>query len=144
MKWAPLLLNAALLAVGICGGSLITRLYFIHGGKRVWLSSWLETGGWPIIFLPLAVAYYHRHRKKGSAAKLFFMKAPVFAAATVVGILTGLDDYLYAYGVARLPVSTSALILASHLGFTALFAFLLVRQKFTPYSINAREREAGG
>ncbi|KAL6984053.1 hypothetical protein U1Q18_017428 [Sarracenia purpurea var. burkii] len=137
MKWALLLLNGVLLAIGTCGVPLIMRLYFIHGGKRVWLLSWLQTGGWPVSLLPLAVAYHRRRRKEGSTAKLFFMKPPVFAAATVIGILIGVDDYLYAYGVSRLPVSTSTLIIASQLAFTALFAFLLVRQKFTPYSINA-------
>ncbi|KAL4574923.1 hypothetical protein LXL04_021763 [Taraxacum kok-saghyz] len=44
---------------------------------------------------------------------------------------------LYACGVSRLPVSTTSLIIASQLGFTAFFAFLLVKQKFTPYSITA-------
>lgn len=114
------------------------RLYFIHGGKRVWFSSWLETGGWPIIFLPLIILYFHRRiTKPSSQTKLFNMKPFLFIASTVVGILTGFDDYLYAYGVARLPVSTSSLIIASQLAFTAVFAFLLVKQKFTSYSINA-------
>ena len=113
------------------------RLYFIHGGKRVWLSSWLETGGWPIIFIPIIITYFHRRATQGSSTKLFFMKPRLFIASTAIGILTGLDDYLYAYGVARLPVSTSSLIIASQLAFTAGFAFLLVKQKFTPYSINA-------
>nr|XP_023922557.1 purine permease 1-like isoform X2 [Quercus suber]POE97846.1 purine permease 3 [Quercus suber] len=113
------------------------RLYFIHGGKRVWLSSWLETGGWPIILFLLIITYFHRRAKEGSSSKLFFMKPPLFIASAVIGIITGLDDYLYAYGVARLPVSTTALIIASQLGFTAAFAFLLVKQKFTSYSINA-------
>ncbi|KAF3976503.1 hypothetical protein CMV_000327 [Castanea mollissima] len=58
-------------------------------------------------------------------------------ASAVIGVLTGLDDYLYAYGVKRLPVSTSSLIIATQLAFTAIFAFLLVRQKFTSYNINA-------
>ncbi|KAG5541819.1 hypothetical protein RHGRI_021606 [Rhododendron griersonianum] len=137
MKWALLLLNAIFLTIGACGGPMVMRLYFIHGGNRVWLSSWLETGGWPINFVPLLVTYFLRRRKEGPAAKLYFMRRPVFVAATVIGILTGLDDYLYAYGVARLPVSTSSLVLASQLAFTAVFAFLLVKQKFTPYSINA-------
>ncbi|KAJ6304671.1 hypothetical protein OIU78_020278 [Salix suchowensis] len=65
------------------------------------------------------------------------MKTPLFMAAAIVGVLTGLDDYLYAYGVARLPVSTSSLIIATQLAFTAGFAFLLVKEKFTYYSINA-------
>ncbi|GMY22246.1 purine permease 3-like [Fagus crenata] len=132
-----ILINSILLSIGNCGGPLIMRLYFIHGGKRVWLSSFLETGGWPIILFPLTITYFHRRATQGPNTKLFFMKPPLFIASAVIGILTGLDDYLYAYGVKRLPVSTISLIIATHLGFTATFAFLLVKQKFTSYSINA-------
>ncbi|KDP41439.1 hypothetical protein JCGZ_15846 [Jatropha curcas] len=138
MRRALLVLNCVILSIGNCGGPLIMRLYFIHGGKRVWLSSWLETAGWPIIFIPLLISYFHRRSTTDpTTAKLFYMKPSLFLAATGIGILTGFDDYLYAYGVARLPVSTSSLIIATQLAFTAGFAFLLVKQKFTSYSINA-------
>lgn len=140
MRKALLIINCIILSIGNCGGPLMMRLYFLHGGKRVWFSSWLETAGWPIILFPIACAYYHRSKTRPASEnnnKLFFMKLPMFIAAGVIGILTGLDDYLYAYGMARLPVSTSSLIIASQLAFTAGFAFLLVRQKFTSYSINA-------
>ncbi|EPS72255.1 hypothetical protein M569_02503, partial [Genlisea aurea] len=50
---------------------------------------------------------------------------------------TGLVNYFYTYGVSKIPVSTSSLIIASQLAFTAVFCFFLVKQKFTPYSINA-------
>lgn len=133
---ALLVLNIILLTIGNCGGPLIMRLYFLKGGNRVWLSSWLETGGWPVILLPLAYSYHHR-RRRDAAAKLIQLDPFLFAASAGVGVLTGFDDYLYAYGVARLPVSTSALIIASQLVFTAGFAYLLVKQKFTSYSINA-------
>ncbi|CAK9163590.1 unnamed protein product [Ilex paraguariensis] len=135
-KMILLVLNCLLLAIGNCGGPLIMRLYFIHGGKRIWLSSWLTTGGWPLILIPLLIAYFHRCSST-TTTKLFFMKPRLFIYTAVVGLLTGLDDYLYAYGVARLPVSTIALIVATHLAFTAGFARLLVKQKFTSYSINA-------
>ncbi|KAK6257047.1 hypothetical protein QUC31_000506 [Theobroma cacao] len=138
MRRALLVINCFVLAIGNCGGPLMMRLYFIHGGKRVWFSSWLETGGWPIILFPIAWAYLHRRRTQPTSRnKFFFMKPPLFIASAVIGILTGFDDYLYAYGVARLPVSTSSLIIAAQLAFTAGFAFLLVKQKFTSYSINA-------
>ncbi|XP_021900778.1 purine permease 1-like, partial [Carica papaya] len=141
MKKVLLVLNCIILTVGNCGGPLIMRLYFIHGGKRVWFSSWLETGGWPIIFLPLTVAYfYRRHTQKSNPSqnnKFFLMESRLFFAFVVIGILTGFDDYLYAYGVARLPVSTSSLLIATQLAFTAGFAFLFVKQKFTSFSINA-------
>lgn len=137
MKRVLLILNCVLFAIGNCGGPLIMRLYFVHGGKRVWLSSWLETGGWPIVLLPLIGTYFHRRATLGPRTKLFYMKPPLFVASAVIGIITGFDDYLYAYGVARLPVSTSSLVIASQLAFTAGFALLLVKQKFTSYSINA-------
>ena len=139
-KRTLLILSCILLTLGNCGGPLIMRLYFIDGGKRVWLSSWLETGGWPIILIPLAADYYNRCRRCRShhtTAKLFQMKPFLFLGSAVIGLLTGLDDYLYADGVARLPISTLSLIIASHLAFTAGFAFLLVKQKFTSYSVNA-------
>ncbi|KAJ6735536.1 hypothetical protein OIU79_002560 [Salix purpurea] len=113
-----LILNCLILSIGNCGGPLIMRLYFIHGGKRIWLSAWLQTSGWPVILIPLAITYLHR-RATDPATKLFYMKTPMFMAAAIVGVLTGLDDYLYAYGVARLPVSTSSLIIATQLAFTA-------------------------
>lgn len=136
MKAALLILNCILLSLGICGGPLLMRLYFIHGGERVWLSSWLETGGWPFIILPLIITYFHR-RRQNSKTTFFFIKRRVFVASATIGILTGLDDYMYAYGVARLPISTSALLIATQLAFTAGFAFLLVKQKFNSYTINA-------
>ncbi|KAF3445973.1 hypothetical protein FNV43_RR11150 [Rhamnella rubrinervis] len=137
-KKALLVVNCLLLSLGNCGGPLIMRLYFIHGGKRVWLSSWLETAGWPIMLIPITVSFLRRRREAPETATRFFqMKLYLFLPSAFIGLLTGLDDYMYAYGVARLPVSTSALIIASQLAFTAAFAFLLVRQKFTSYSINA-------
>ncbi|KAL3631884.1 proteasome core particle subunit beta 3 [Castilleja foliolosa] len=135
MKRVFLIINCFILAIGNCGGPLIMRLYFIHGGKRIWFSSWLETGGWPIILIPLIVSY--TRRRKSDDSRLVQMRPRVFYAAAIIGTLTGLDDYIYAYGVARLPVSTSSLIIASQLAFTAVFAFFLVKQKFTSFIVNA-------
>jgi drug/metabolite transporter (DMT)-like permease len=135
MKKTLLILSCILLSLGNCGGPLIMRLYFIHGGNRIWLSSFLETAGWPIMLIPITLLYFRR--RDGNTGTLFQMKLPLFIATACIGVITGLDDYMYAYGVARLPVSTSALIIASQLVFTALFAYLLVKQKFTSYSVNA-------
>lgn len=138
MKRLVLVINTVILTLGATGGPLVLRLYFIHGGKRVWLSSALETAAFPVLFIPLAISYFHRRRKNPhEPTKLFFIQPRLLLAAVVIGVLTGLDDYFYAYGVARLPVSTSALIIASQLAFTATFAYFLVKQKFTAYSFNA-------
>ncbi|KAL8126484.1 purine permease 3-like [Apium graveolens] len=138
MKRTLLVINCIVLSIGNCGGPLIMRLYFIHGGERIWLSSFLETAAWPFILIILIAAFYYQRITTGNSnSKLFNMKPRLFYASAVIGILTGLDDYLYAYGVAKLPVSTAAIVIASQLGFTAGFAFLLVKQKFTSFSINA-------
>ncbi|CAJ1971718.1 unnamed protein product [Sphenostylis stenocarpa] len=140
MKRVGVVLNSILLAIGTSGGPLVMRLYFIHGGNRIWLSSFLETAAFPLILIPLTISHIsrrHAHHHHSSKPNLISIKLPLFLASAFIGILTGLDDYLYACGIARLPVSTSSLIQSSHLAFTAVFAFLLVKHRFTPYSINA-------
>ncbi|WCJ18802.1 purine permease 3 [Euphorbia peplus] len=133
-----LIANGVMLALGNCGGPLIQRLYFLKGGKSVWISCFLQTAGWPLLLFPLFVSYIFR-RTKNPAAKteLFYIRPRLFVACAVIGLLTGLDDFLAAYGVSLLPVSTSALIIATQLGFTAGFAYILVKQKFTPYTVNS-------
>ncbi|KAL5846927.1 hypothetical protein ACOSQ3_010451 [Xanthoceras sorbifolium] len=136
IKNVLLVLNyCILLTLGQCSSPLLGRLYFIHGGRRVWLSSWLLTAAWPVILLPITVTYLRCCHI--SPAKFFFIKPPVFIAAAIIGVITGFNNYLYTYGQACLPVSTTSLIIATSLAFTAGFAFLLVMQKFTSYSINA-------
>ncbi|XP_021625197.1 purine permease 3 isoform X1 [Manihot esculenta] len=137
LKKFLLIVNSALLATGCCVGPLVQRLYFLKGGKSVWISCFLETAGWPFIIFPLIASYFFRRRKNSSMTKLFYITPHLFLACAVIGVLTGLDDFLAAYGVSLLPVSTYSLIIATQLGFTAAFAFILVKQKFTPFTINA-------
>ncbi|CAL0305582.1 unnamed protein product [Lupinus luteus] len=143
MKRILLILSSILLSVGNSGNQLLSRFYFIHGGHRLWLCSFLQSGGFPIILLPLTIFYIHRRRQistttsQTTKTKIVLMKPPLFLAFAVIGSLIGLDNYLFAYGSSRLPVSTSSLILATQLAFNAVFAFFFVKQKFTAYSINA-------
>uniref|UniRef100_A0A251T9U9 Probable purine permease n=1 Tax=Helianthus annuus TaxID=4232 RepID=A0A251T9U9_HELAN len=137
MKKALLVLNCIMLGIGNCGGPLVQRLYFVKGGKRIWISSFLLTAGWPFLIIPLICSFWYKRRNGSQETKLISLKPSVFFPCAILGVLTGLDDYLAAYGVSRLPVSTSALIIATQLAFTAGFAFLLVKQKFSAYTINA-------
>ncbi|CAN6996316.1 unnamed protein product [Brassica rapa subsp. trilocularis] len=140
-KTVLVIINCIILAIGNCGGPLMTRLYFRNGGKRIWFSSFLQTSGCPIILLPLLFSFLTRHRQQqeqeDTKTALFLIKPPLFLASVVVGLLIGFDNYLYAYGLAYLPVSPSSLIISSQLAFTAFFAFFMVKQRFTPFTINA-------
>ncbi|KAK7282093.1 hypothetical protein RIF29_10628 [Crotalaria pallida] len=143
MKRILLIIYSIILAIGGCGIPLIMRLYFIYGGNRVWLSSFLQTAGFPIILLPLSFFYIgNRHIPDATDNtkynnKMFSMETTLFSYSAFIGVMYGIMCYLYSYGLARLPVSTATLIGSTNLAFVALFAFLLVRQKFTAYSVNA-------
>ncbi|XBI97290.1 hypothetical protein VPH35_033457 [Triticum aestivum] len=136
-----LVVNFLLLAVGTACGPLLLRLYFLHGGTRKWLSSLLQTAGWPLLLLPLSASFYSRRRRPRPevvvADGVFLMTPRLLAASVVVGLMTGADNLLYAYGQAYLPVSTSSILISTQLAFTAAFALLLVRHRFTASTVNA-------
>ncbi|XP_009770717.1 purine permease 1-like [Nicotiana sylvestris] len=137
MRRILLLINCLILAVDICGGPLMMRLYYVEGGSRIWFSSWLQTAGWPITLIPLVILYFYRQKTEGTNAKYYLITPRIFIASFIIGVVTGLDDFLYSWGGSKLPVSTSSLLLAAQLAFTAIGAFFIVKLKFTPYSINA-------
>ncbi|CAN6182587.1 unnamed protein product [Urochloa humidicola] len=136
-----LVVNFVLMVIGNAGGPLFLRAYFLHGGARKWLSAFLQTAGFPILLVPLFASFSRRrrlHQRHGGGAAPFFLMTPRLVAASAgIGVMTGLDDLLYAYGLAYLPVSTSSILISTQLAFTAGFALLLVRQRFTAFSVNA-------
>ncbi|XP_058096967.1 purine permease 3-like [Magnolia sinica] len=135
IRWKLLLLNCTIMAIGIIGGPLVTRLYFLHGGTRKWIPSWLQTVGFPIQLIPLSI-FYVQNRTQERPTK-FFAAPRLLIASAGLGLLSGLDNYMYSLGLSYIPVSTSSLLFATQLAFTAFFALIIVRQKFTPYSINS-------
>ncbi|KAG2303779.1 hypothetical protein Bca52824_032430 [Brassica carinata] len=144
MKNGLLVLPCMILAIGTCGGPLLTRLYYKNGGQRIWFMSFLSTAGFPFILIPLGSScllpppqkpqQLRKHRKK---TEIFLMETPMIMASIFIGLLIGLDNYCFAYGLAYLPVSTMSLIVGTQLGFNAIFSFFMVKQTFTPFSINA-------
>ncbi|KAF9589981.1 hypothetical protein IFM89_029718 [Coptis chinensis] len=131
-KWWLLLLNIACTATGAIGGPLLIRLYFNHGGNRKWLPAWLQTVGFPMHAIPIVILYSRR-----TPGAKFFASPKLLLCAAVIGVFAGLDNFMYTLGLSYLPVSTSSLLLATQLAFTAFFSFIIARQKFTPFSINA-------
>ncbi|XP_039144413.1 purine permease 3-like [Dioscorea cayenensis subsp. rotundata] len=136
LRRVVLTVNFIMMFLGCTASPLLLRLYFVRGGHRIWLSSWIQTAGFPIVFIPLIISYYHR-RKTDKHAKPYLITQNLFLSSLGLGILIGIDNLLYAYGVSYLPISTSSILISTQLGFTALFAFFIVKQKFTACSINA-------
>ncbi|KAL3504773.1 hypothetical protein ACH5RR_034614 [Cinchona calisaya] len=130
-----ILFNCLLLTIGQIGGPLLVRIYFLNGGKRKWLTSWLLTAGFPCLILPISISYA-KTRAKLSASK-FLVTPRLFVASAILGCLLGIDSYFYTFGMSYLPVSVSSLLGSSQLAFTSIFAYFVVKHKFTHYSINA-------
>lgn len=135
MKALIVFSNCILLAIGQVSGPLLVRIYFLHGGKRKWLTAWLLTAGFPLLILPISISYA-KNGSKASSPK-FLVPPRLVAASALLGFLLGMDSYLYTFGMSYLPVSVSSLLGSSQLAFTAIFAYFVVKHKFTHYSINA-------
>ncbi|KAK9096108.1 hypothetical protein Sjap_021605 [Stephania japonica] len=135
INWPLLFLNAAFMAIGVIGGPLLSRLYYLHGGSRKWVNTFTQSAGFPILFGPLFFLYL-RHRGNPQSP-YFFMEPKLFVASAIVGVFIGLDNFLYTLGLSYLPVSTSSILYATQLAFIAVFARIIVRQKFTPFTINS-------
>ncbi|KAF6163499.1 hypothetical protein GIB67_029342 [Kingdonia uniflora] len=92
-----LFFNCALLGVGTTAAPLVVRLYFVRGGARIWLSTWTQTVGFPILFLPILLSYFYRRKNSpdGSKAKLYFLTWRLFIASAIIGVLGGVSNYLY-------------------------------------------------
>lgn len=130
--------NLFLLVVGCSGMPLLLRLYFSQGGHLIWFSTFLQTAAFPLLLPPLiASPFLRRHRNRPKLQFSTIMTPPLLFYCAVLGILTAADNLFYSYGISYLPVSTSSLLLSLQLCFTAAFAFLIVKQRFTPFSINA-------
>lgn len=131
-----LFVNCLLVTVGSIAGPLLMRLYYLHGGKKRWLSSWLLTAGFPLLLFPISVSFF-RNRKTYSPSTALFVTPWLVMASAFLGFILGFSVYLYSIGISYLPVSVYSLLCTSQLAFTAIFAFVIVRHKFTHYSINA-------
>lgn len=137
IRWWLLVLNCIFLAIGQVGGPMLLRLYYLHGGQRKWLTSWLQTAAFPLLLLPISISYIIRSPTGERTRSIFPVSRNPFLASALIGFLFALDSYLYAFGVSYLPVSTSSLLISTQTAFIAGFSFLIVKQKFTFYSINS-------
>ncbi|KAF5781120.1 putative purine permease, plant [Helianthus annuus] len=90
MKKAMLVLNCIILGIGNCFGPLVQRLYFVKGGKRIWISSWLYTAGWPFLIIPLICYFMYKKRNGSQETKLISLKPSVFFPCAILGVFTGL------------------------------------------------------
>ncbi|KAK9153074.1 hypothetical protein Sjap_000554 [Stephania japonica] len=130
-NWILLSIYLTCVTVGGVGAPLLQRLYYNHGGNRKWFMCFLQTVAFPFLTIPLAVL------GAASPKAVITMEPRLFHSGVFLGLTSGALSYMNSLGLFYLPVSTFTLISCSNLAFLALFSFLIVKQKFTFYSLNA-------
>ncbi|KAK9150599.1 hypothetical protein Syun_008908 [Stephania yunnanensis] len=130
-NWILLSIYLTCVTVGGVGGPLLQRLYYNHGGNRKWFMCFLQTVAFPFLIIPLSAA------SSPSPKRILTMEPLLFHSGALLGLFSGALSYMNSIGLLYLPVSTYSLISCSNLAFLALFSFIIVKQKFTFYSVNA-------
>ncbi|GMN67103.1 hypothetical protein TIFTF001_036166 [Ficus carica] len=129
-----LLINFLFLFVGSVSSSLLSKYYFNHKGSSIWVSTWVQSAGFPLLFPPIFLPFY---LFKTTQRKPFSHFTPrIFTLSIVIGLLLGLNNLLFSLGNSYLPVSTSSLLLSSQLAFTLILSVIIVKQKITFSNLN--------
>ncbi|KAK9132166.1 hypothetical protein Scep_011694 [Stephania cephalantha] len=130
-NWILLSIYLTCATVGGVGAPLLQRLYYNHGGNRKWFMCFLQTVAFPFLIIPLSAA------ASPSPKRILTMEPRLFHSGALLGLFSGALSYMNSIGLFYLPVSTYSLISCTNLAFLALFSFIVVKQKFTFYSVNA-------
>ncbi|XP_015892583.1 probable purine permease 5 isoform X2 [Ziziphus jujuba] len=129
--WILLLLSSSAMLVAFPASSILSRVYYNDGGTSKWIISWVAVAGWPLTALILFPTCF--------ICKTFPtpLNLQLTLAYIMLGFLSAADNLMYAYAYAYLPASTAALLASSSLIFSALFGYLIVKNKITMSIVNA-------
>ncbi|KAL2635043.1 hypothetical protein R1flu_006522 [Riccia fluitans] len=129
--WMLLFLSSFAMMTAFPASSLLTRLYYTNGASSKWIISWLAPAGSPISALFLIANCV----VQGEYPSLLTWELTL--AYAVIGFLSAVDNLMYAYAYAYLPVSTTSLLGSSSLAFTAILAYFMVGQKYNSSILNS-------
>ncbi|KAL1544592.1 putative purine permease 4 [Salvia divinorum] len=129
-----LTINFAVLIVGSIGATLLTKFYFIHNGSSRWVSTWVQSAGFPLILLPIFLPHHLFHLTSHRPFSGFTTKLTLLSLT--VGVFIGVTNLLFSWGTSYLPVSTSSLLLSSQLAFNLILSATIAKQKITFKNLN--------
>lgn len=129
-----LIINYACLIIGSVAAAFLTKFYFIHNGSSRWVSTWVQTAGFPLLLPPILLPYYLFHSTTRRPFSGFTITLTLLS--TLVGIFLGVSNLLFSWGTSYLPVSTSSLLLSTQLLFNLILSVLIVKQAVTFKNLN--------
>ena len=128
-------LNIFFLIAGQTASTLLGRFYYNQGGNSKWMSTFVQTAGFPVLFIALYLFRSKSTQTATTSPETSGTKITLIYIA--LGLIIAADDLMYSYGLLYLPVSTYSLICASQLAFNAVFSYFLNAQKFTALIFNS-------
>ncbi|KAI3983712.1 hypothetical protein MKX01_001116 [Papaver californicum] len=137
--WLKVTVYAFLLISGQTVATLLGELYYDKGGNSKWMATFVQSAGFPVLFIPLIVVKVYLTPPTSSITSKQ-RSASVSTLALVylsLGVLIAGNGLLYSYGLRYLPVSTYSLLCSTQLVFNAIFSFFLNSQKFTASIFNS-------
>ncbi|XP_074566911.1 putative purine permease 11 isoform X1 [Curcuma longa] len=138
--WLLVFLNIFFLLAGQTAATLLGRFYYNEGGNSKWMATFVQSAGFPILFIPLLLFLSNQQQRPPSTAAAATLPALRWKIAGIylgLGIIIGVDNLMYSYGLLYVPVSTYSLICATQLAFNAVFSYYLNSQKFTACILNS-------
>ncbi|KAK8548345.1 hypothetical protein V6N13_054851 [Hibiscus sabdariffa] len=134
-RYLPLLLlNYAMLFVGSLSSSLLSKYYFNHKGSSRWVSTWVQSAGFPLLVIPIVLPYYVFNSTQRKPFTRFTPK--ILVLSVFIGFMIGINNLLFSWGISYLPVSTSSLVLSSQLVFNLILSVIIVKQKISFMNLN--------
>ncbi|RZC63246.1 hypothetical protein C5167_024980 [Papaver somniferum] len=137
--WFRVTMYAFLDVAGQTVATILGRLYYQKGGNSKWMGSFVQSAGYPVLFIPLIVLKLYSPKPTSFTPATNKNSPSVFTLGLIylsLGLLMAGIQILYSYGMVSLPVSTYALVCGTQLVFTAVFSFFINSQKLTPFVIN--------
>ncbi|PKI58388.1 hypothetical protein CRG98_021206 [Punica granatum] len=128
-----LIVNYLCLFVGSVSSSLLSKYYFIHKGSSRWVSTWVQSTGFPLLLPPIYLPYWLNYTERRPFTE-FTLK--LLAFSLFVGLCLGVNNLLFSWGNSYLPVSTSSLLLSTQLVFNLILSVVIVKQKVTFSNLN--------
>uniref|UniRef100_A0A1J3CHS3 Probable purine permease n=1 Tax=Noccaea caerulescens TaxID=107243 RepID=A0A1J3CHS3_NOCCA len=128
--WILVLITIFFLISAQAVAVLLGRFYFDKGGNSKWISTLVQTAGFPILYLPLCLLPATSNSTSSSSSSSSSLTILVWIYLSL-GLAIALDNWLYSSGLLFLSASTYSLLCASQLAFNAVFSYYINSQKFT-------------
>ncbi|XP_031113242.1 probable purine permease 11 isoform X2 [Ipomoea triloba] len=138
--WLLSALNIVFLLAGQGGGIILGRIYYDNGGKSKWMSTLVQSAGFPVLLIPYFLIPLPKQHSDSSNQPPPPPPPPMIKVTIIyflLGALTAGENMLYSVALLYLSASTYSLICATQLAFNAVFSFFINGQKFTTLIFNS-------